>query len=61
MAQNHNGSEPFVACGEKGQKGMWGMELWGKSNRILKLKIRGGLYVSIADIIRFLFNNIIVD
>ena len=33
MAQNHNGSEPFVACGEKGQKGMWGMELWGKSNR----------------------------
>ena len=35
MAQNHNGSEPFVACGEKGQKGMWGMELWGKSNRVL--------------------------
>ena len=32
MAQNHNGSEPFVACGEKGQKGMWGMELWEKSD-----------------------------
>ncbi len=25
MAQNHNGSEPFVACGEKGQKVMWSM------------------------------------
>ena len=32
MAQNHNGSEPFAVCGEKAQKGMWGMELWGKSD-----------------------------
>jgi len=23
MAQNRNGSEPLVVCGEKGQKVMW--------------------------------------
>ena len=31
MAQNRNGSEPFVVCGEKGQKGMWGIELCEKA------------------------------
>ena len=31
MAQNRNGSEPLVVCWEKGQKGMQGMELWGKA------------------------------
>ena len=41
MAQNHNGSEPFVACGEKGQKGMWGMELWGKSNWVCGRLVKG--------------------
>ena len=39
MAQNRNGSEPFVACGEKGQKGMWGMELWGKSDWVCGRKV----------------------
>ena len=28
MAQNHNGSEPLLVCGGKGQKAMWCMELW---------------------------------
>ena len=32
MTQNRNGPEPFVVCGGKEQKGMWGMELWGKSD-----------------------------
>ena len=32
MAQNRNGSEPFAVFGEKRQKVMWGMELWGKSD-----------------------------
>ena len=31
MAQNRNGSEPFVVCGEKERKAMRGMELWGKA------------------------------
>ncbi|MBR4084318.1 MAG: hypothetical protein IKK33_08570 [Lachnospiraceae bacterium] len=31
MAQNRNGSEPLVVCGEKGQKVMWSMGVWGKS------------------------------
>ena len=31
MAQNRNGSEPFVVCGGKEQKGMWGIELWEKA------------------------------
>ena len=31
MAQNRNGSEPLVVCGGKEQKGMQGMELWGKA------------------------------
>ena len=31
MTQNRNGPEPFVVCGGKEQKGMWGMELWGKA------------------------------
>lgn len=31
MAQNRNGSEPLVVCGEKCRKAMWGMELWGKA------------------------------
>ena len=39
MAQNRNGSEPFVACVEKGQEVMWGMELWGKSNRGFEIMI----------------------
>ena len=39
MAQNRNGSEPFVVCGGKEQKGMWGMELWGKSNRFWHRKV----------------------
>ena len=30
MAQNRNGSEPLVVCGEKWQKAMWDMELWEK-------------------------------
>ena len=33
MAQNRNGSGPLVVWRGKGQKVMWGMELWGKRNR----------------------------
>ena len=39
MAQNRNGSEPFVVCGEKEQKTMRGMELWRKSNWFLRRKL----------------------
>jgi len=39
MAQNRNGSEPFVVCGKKGQKVMWSMGVWGKSNRVWGRKV----------------------
>ena len=38
MAQNRNGSEPFVVCGEKGQKVMWSMGGVGKKQSVLAQK-----------------------
>ena len=41
MAQNRNGSEPFVVCGEKERKAMRGMELWGKSDWVCGRLVKG--------------------